>query len=199
MQVTSAWLARSVCCRISSASCSLVGRSLILMTHQYLINIHGWEYLVLIGQVGLLQNLLCLVLTGRQLVLWSLHDDALHNRLLLSRGRYATANHLVMHPFKLHATTVIQTFNKLNHDWKINGEEQQQQQQQRRPFNGLWSGTTRVGRYQKWRRAVYKNITAIKEIWQDAHRSQENIYVMTLHSLPSVLWHGWVAGRASGL
>ena len=24
-----------------------------------------------------------------------------------------------------------------------------QQQQQRRPFNGLWSGTTRVGRYQK--------------------------------------------------
>ena len=25
----------------------------------------------------------------------------------------------------------------------------QQQQQQRRPFNGLWSGTTRVGRYQK--------------------------------------------------
>jgi len=26
---------------------------------------------------------------------------------------------------------------------------QQQQQQQQRPFNGLWSGTTRVGRYQK--------------------------------------------------
>jgi len=24
-----------------------------------------------------------------------------------------------------------------------------QQQQQQRPFNGLWSGTTRVGRYQK--------------------------------------------------
>ena len=105
------------------------------MTHQYLINIHGWEYLVLIGQVGLLQNLLCLVLTGRQFVLWSLHDDALHNRLLLSRGRYATANHLVMHPFKLHATTVIQTFNKLNDDWKINGEEQQQQQpQQQQPL-----------------------------------------------------------------
>jgi len=27
--------------------------------------------------------------------------------------------------------------------------KQQQQQQQQQPFNGLWSGTTRVGRYQK--------------------------------------------------
>ena len=27
--------------------------------------------------------------------------------------------------------------------------KRQQQQQQQRPFNGLWSGTTRVGRYQK--------------------------------------------------
>ena len=38
----------------------------------------------------------------------------------------------------------------LNHhiDATIQDKQQQQQQQQQRPFNGLLSGTTRVGRYQ---------------------------------------------------
>ena len=34
-------------------------------------------------------------------------------------------------------------------NWRPILKLQQQQQQQQRPFNGLWSGTTRVGRYQK--------------------------------------------------
>jgi len=55
--------------------------------------------------------------------------------------------------FPTTATASISTFAPWNiaHSSVIQHDtlQQQQQQQQQRPFNGLWSGTTRVGRYQK--------------------------------------------------
>ena len=46
------------------------------------------------------------------------------------------------------AKTVVRTVygNSKGFEVKVGMHQQQQQQ---RPFNGLWSGTTRVGRYQK--------------------------------------------------
>ena len=72
----------------------------------------------------------------------------------------------------------------------ILSEQQQQQQQQQRPFNGLWSGTTRVGQYQK------------KHSPTHTHLDQRASFITFLHvqrSMASSLFnlHAWQSSHTT--
>ena len=68
----------------------------------------------------------------------------------------------------------------------------QQQQQQQQPFNGLWSGTTRVGRYQK------------KHSPTHTHSDHQTSFIIFLHlqrSMASSLFilRAWQSSRTTSL
>ena len=64
------------------------------------------------------------------------------------------------------------------------------QQQQQRPFNGLWSGTTRVGRYQKEHSPTYTH---------PDHRSSFIIFLHLQRSMASSLFNlrAWQSSRTT--
>ena len=71
-------------------------------------------------------------------------------------------------------------------------EEVVQQQQQQQPFNGLWSGTTRVGRYQK------------KHSPTHTHSDHQTSFIIFLHlqrSMASSLFilRAWQSSRTTSL